>query len=143
MENENYYLSKAKEIASLVHYNKTDSYGYPVIAHSVAMAKRMITDDERIVTYLHDVLEDTELTLEMLREWGFSEEVVEAVDCLTKKADDAYNYYIEKIKRNHLARVVKIADLEYNCKMLKQFGISLEVMKKMNLYRNTIEFLRK
>ena len=63
---------------------------------------------------LHDVVEDTSYTLEDLRRKGFSEAVLAAVDCLTRRGDESYEEFIERVETNPIAREVKIADLEDN-----------------------------
>jgi len=67
-----------------------------------------------VVGVLHDVIEDTENTLDGLREQGFSEEVIEALDHLTKRAGEAYHDFISRVQTSPSACRVKLADLEDN-----------------------------
>ena len=73
---------------------------------------------------LHDVVEDTEWTLERLREAGFSDEVLEAVDCLTHREGESYQQFVERVRTNPIARQIKIADLEdnMNVRRINQLG---------------------
>jgi (p)ppGpp synthase/HD superfamily hydrolase len=63
---------------------------------------------------LHDILEDTPVTLADLRAAGYSEQVCEAIDCLTRRKGEAYEEMIERVATNPLARQVKLADLADN-----------------------------
>lgn len=67
-----------------------------------------------ITAYLHDVIEDTECTLKHLKESNIPEEAIKAINLLTKKDNQSYEYYIKLIKANHIAKCVKIADLTDN-----------------------------
>jgi (p)ppGpp synthase/HD superfamily hydrolase len=75
---------------------------------------RMKTNDERIVALLHDVVEDTEYTVEDLRKAGYSQKILRSLNCLTKRDGEEYDQFIKRVKRNPLARKVKIADIEDN-----------------------------
>ncbi len=61
---------------------------------------------------LHDIIEDTDYTIENLREKGYSKEVLEAIDCLTKRDGEDYDEYLERSMSNPIAQKVKSADLE-------------------------------
>lgn len=67
-----------------------------------------------MVALLHDTVEDSPITLEALREAGYSDEVVKAVAVLTHAEGVEYFDYIAKIKLNPLATRVKLADLRDN-----------------------------
>ena len=88
------------------------------------MASFVNSDEEKAVAYLHDVIEDTELTLEDLCEYGFSEEVLKAVDVITKKKGQDYQTYLNSVKENKLARVVKLADLHHNSDLTRLINIT-------------------
>lgn len=82
---------------------------------------------------LHDVVEDTEWTLERLREAGFPQMVLEAVDCLTHREGESYEGFVERVRTNPIARQVKIADLEdnMNIRRINQLGArDLERLEK-------------
>ena len=66
---------------------------------------------ERICAVLHDVVEDSEITFEDLRKEGFSEEVLAALDCLTRRKGESYDMYIDRVLKNETACRVKLADL--------------------------------
>jgi len=77
-------LGKAIEIAYEAHEGQTRWSGEPYITHPEAVAAAVITEDEKIVAWLHDVVEDTNVTLEDLMGEGFSGDVIDGVDAMTK-----------------------------------------------------------
>jgi (p)ppGpp synthase/HD superfamily hydrolase len=74
----------------------------------------MESEAAMIVAVLHDVVEDSDWTLEQLRSEGFSEEVLQAVDCVTHREGESYDEFVERVRANAIACNVKIADLEDN-----------------------------
>ena len=97
-----------------VHHGQYDKLGVPYVLHPVAVAEQMTTEKEILVALLHDVVEDTSVTLDDLRDRGYSDEVVAAVDILTRRSGEPYSTYIERVSTNELARRVKLADLRHN-----------------------------
>ena len=97
-----------------LHHGQYDKIGAPYILHPVFVAEQMDTEEETIVALLHDVVEDTAITLDDLRDKGYSDEIVIAIDALTRRTDETYSAYIERLSNNKLARHVKIADLQHN-----------------------------
>ena len=107
-------LSKAIEIACRAHEGEVDKGGQPYILHPIRLMLKMKNDEARIVAVLHDVVEDSNFTLSDLREHGFGQAILEAVDCLTKKNGETYELFIERISENRLAKKVKIEDIKDN-----------------------------
>lgn len=107
-------LKLALKIAFSAHEGREDRQGEPYILHPLRVAFSVSTDEERIIAVLHDVVEDSDWTIENLKEWGFSESVVEAVDALTRRKDETYDDFIIRIMQNPLAKRVKLADLADN-----------------------------
>jgi (p)ppGpp synthase/HD superfamily hydrolase len=107
-------LARAIALAASAHELQRDRAGQAYILHPLRLMFRMRNEKEMIVAALHDVVEDTEWTIETLREEGFSEEILFAVDCLTKRPREPYSALIERAKASPLAARVKIADLEDN-----------------------------
>ncbi|HFM9728913.1 TPA: GTP pyrophosphokinase, partial [Streptococcus pneumoniae] len=105
---------KAHEVAKKAHFGQIDRAGIDYIKHPETVASFVTTDEEKAVAYLHDVIEDTTLTLLDLKKEGFSKNIIEAVDILTKKKGQDYQSYLNLVKTNELARVVKLADLRHN-----------------------------
>lgn len=106
-------LEKALQIASCAHRKQKRRNGEAYINHPMRVMAKMTTEAEKCVAILHDVVEDTHVTLDDLRVF-FTPEIVEAVNLITHDDDSNYLGYIGSIKNNPLARVVKIADLEDN-----------------------------
>ena len=107
-------VEDAVSIAARAHRGQKDKAGAPYLLHPLRMMLRMETEAAMMAAVLHDVVEDTDWTLERLREEGFSDEVLEAVDCLTHREGESYQQFVERVLTNPIARQVKIADLEDN-----------------------------
>lgn len=107
-------LQRALEIAVTAHAGQKQKDGSPYAFHPITLALRLPPGAAQIVGLLHDVVEDTDWTLERLAVEGFASEVIEAVRLLTKPDGADYMAYVEKAAANPLARAVKIADLEHN-----------------------------
>ena len=132
---------KAYEIAKKAHLGQVDKAGEDYIKHPEKVASFVNSDEEKAVAYLHDVIEDTELTLEDLREYGFSEEVLKAVDVITKKKGQDYQTYLNSVKENKLARVVKLADLRHNSDLMRLINITEKDIERKEKYQKAIDFL--
>ena len=107
-------IQLAQQICQEAHYGQVDKAGQPYYLHTFAVADMCETEEEKVVAYLHDVLENGEYDEVYLRMCGFSEKVVEAVKTLTKGVDEDYMQYIDRISQNKLATSVKLADLSHN-----------------------------
>lgn len=132
---------KVYEIAKKAHLGQIDKAGEDYIKHPEKVASFVNSDEEKAVAYLHDVIEDTELTLEDLREYGFSEEVLKAVDVITKKKGQDYQTYLNSVKENKLARVVKLADLRHNSDLKRLINITEKDIERKEKYQKAIDFL--
>lgn len=107
-------LLKAVTVATRAHKGQVRKDGTDYISHPVRVAVRCDSPYEKIVALLHDVVEDTDVTLEELRELGFEPMVVDAVDRITKRSGEKYSDFIERAAAHELSRRVKIADIEDN-----------------------------
>ncbi|MFN7972074.1 MAG: GTP pyrophosphokinase [Acidobacteriota bacterium] len=107
-------LEDAILLSVQAHRGQRDKVGKPYVLHPLRMMLALESDDERIVAVLHDVVEDTPHTFEDLRARGFSEDVIAALGCVTRRPDETYDAFIDRVKGNPLAVRVKIADLEDN-----------------------------
>ena len=107
-------LEKALEIAARAHAGQRDKEGLPYILHPLRVLHRVTDSAARIVAVLHDVVEDTPVTLDALRAAGFPSEVLDAVACVTHRRDEPYAEYGIRCRDNPVARQVKVADLEDN-----------------------------
>ena len=132
---------KAYEIAKKAHLGQVDKAGEDYIKHPEKVASFVKTDEEKAVAYLHDVIEDTELTLEDLNKYDFSKEVLEAVDIITKKRGEDYQSYLNSVKKNKLARAVKLADLRHNSDLTRLIKVTEKDIKRKEKYQKAIDFL--
>ncbi len=107
-------LEKAIEIAVEAHRGQIDKAGKIYILHPIRVMLRGKNETEQIIGILHDVVEDTPVTIDMLRLEGFTEDVLAALDCLTKRDGEEYGDFIDRVITNPLATQVKLYDLEDN-----------------------------
>lgn len=107
-------LQRAIEIAVEAHRDQVDKAGAPYVLHPLRLMLRVSGNDAMIAAVLHDVVEDTDWTIDRLRREGFSETVLAAIDCLTRRDGETYEEFIERAAVNPVARRVKLADLEDN-----------------------------
>lgn len=107
-------LEQALLIATKAHKGQVDKGGSPYILHPLRVMFLCEKEEEKICALLHDVIEDTYVTLEDLRKEGFSEGIMEAVEALTRRDSESYDAFIDRLKYNAIASRVKLADLEDN-----------------------------
>lgn len=107
-------LEMAINLAVKHHVNQRDKGGDPYILHPLWVMSNVTGRKCKIAAVLHDIVEDTDVTLSDLRMYGFDYEIVEAIDVLTKKKGENYQEYIDNILTNPIATKVKIKDLEHN-----------------------------
>ncbi len=110
-------IEKALQIAAKAHEGQKDKSGQPYILHPLRVMAEVEDEDAKIVAVLHDVIEDTSVTANDLRQAGFSEEIVAAVLCVTHRKEEPYAEYVVRCKGNDVARRVKLADLEDNSRL--------------------------
>lgn len=136
-------LEKAIEIALEVHHKQLDKAGQPYILHPLRIMIKQNDETGRIVAVLHDVVEDSIWTLRDLKYAGFSDEIIDAVDCLTHKKTKSEDYfsYINRVKTNSIARKVKIADLEDNMDMKRLPDITDKDLKRLKKYHKALNIL--
>lgn len=135
------YIKKAHEIAKKAHAGQVDKAGGDYIKHPEAVASFVNTAEEMAIAYLHDVLEDTEITAADLLNAGIPHKVVEAVQVLTKEKYTPYFEYLSRVKENSLARTVKLADLKHNSDRSRLARITDKDLKRLEKYRKAIQFL--
>lgn len=103
-------IERAIEIAAAAHAGQQDQADQPYIFHPLRVMFRVEGAFERMAAVLHDVVEDTEVTLEQLAKEGFPHEVIEAVEALTKRPGETRLEAGKRAAANPIARVVKLAD---------------------------------
>lgn len=107
-------LEKAIEIAVEAHRGQIDKAGKIYILHPIRVMLRGQNETEQIVGILHDVIEDTPVTIDMLALEGFSKEILDALLCITKEQGEEYGQFINRVLTNPLATQVKLYDIEDN-----------------------------
>lgn len=132
---------KAMKIAYEAHHGQYDKCGVPYIYHPVHLAEQMDDELSVCVALLHDVAEDTSITLEDLEKEGFDGEMLEALKLLTHAEGVPYMDYVKNIKTNSIAKKVKLADLRHNSDSTR-LGVLTEWDKaREEKYRSAIELL--
>jgi (p)ppGpp synthase/HD superfamily hydrolase len=112
-------VKRAMDLAYRAHLGQTDKGGAPYIFHPIHLAEQMDTETEITAALLHDVVEDTALTLPDLREAGISDEVLAVLDLLTHRPGEPYMDYIRRLAPDPVARKIKLADLRHNGDMTR------------------------
>ena len=135
-------LERAIAIAATAHAGQVDKGGAPYILHPLKVMLRMDSLEERIVAVLHDVVEDCGVSLDDLRKEGFSEEVLTAIESVTKAPGESYEDFVERAAQNPIGRVVKLADLEENSDLSRIASPSWEDLERVEKYRRAIGRLR-
>lgn len=134
-------LTLAIEIANFAHMEQVDKSGQPYILHPL----RVMTDftltleKERIVAVLHDVVEDTTITLEEIRE-RFGDEIADAVDSVSKREGELYKNFVMRAAENPIGIKVKYADLKDNMRPERQTDPA-KFKSLMNRYEWAVRYL--
>lgn len=138
---ENEELKKAYEIASMAHKNQKDKGGAEYINHPVAVSAMVESLEEKIVALLHDVVEDTRVTLEELKSFGFNDNVIAAIDAISKKAGESTDDYMNRVKNNKLACSVKKADLLHNMDISRLKVVNKKDLERLDKYQYIYNYL--
>ena len=141
MTAQNQILSKAISIACNAHSNQTDKSGAAYILHPLRLMFKFTTINEQIVSVLHDVVEDSSTTLEQLKDAGFGQEIIDALDCLTKRTAENYEGFIKRASLCKIARAVKIEDLKDNLNLLRLSSIDDKDLQRVKKYHQSLYFL--
>lgn len=129
-------LEKAIGIAVEAHRGKKDRAGQPYILHPFRVMFGVETEEERIVAVLHDVVEShgEVWPLERLRQCGFPQPILDALDSVTKRAGEDYEEYVERSAANPIGRRVKLADLRDNMDLQRLREVTEEDRARFNRY---------
>jgi len=128
-------------IAAEAHAGQTDKAGAAYILHPLRVMLRLPSLEEKIAAVLHDVVEDTPWTLEGLREAGFSEAVVSAVDALTRRTGETYEDFVARAATHPIGRTVKRADLEDNMDLSRLPHPTEADLARLHRYRRALALL--
>lgn len=143
-------VNNAIVIAATAHDGQFDKAGAPYILHPLRLMMKMQTEEAMMVAVLHDVVEDSRekdederWTFEKLRDRGFSDEVLEALECVTDREGETYDEFIKRAASNPIARPVKIADLEDNMNMLRMNEIRPKDLERLEKYHRAWKHLKR
>ena len=138
------YTAKTKQAMKLcyeAHQGQVDKSGIPYVFHPIHVAEQMSDEATTIVALLHDVVEDTDYTLDDLTRMGFDDTVTGALALLTHKNGVPYLEYVAKLKNNPIARAVKLADLRHNSDLSRLDEMNEKAKSRLEKYKAAIELL--
>lgn len=132
---------KALKLCFEAHKDQVDKSGLPYVFHPFHLAEQMTDEVTTIVALLHDVIEDTAYTLDDLRSMGFPVEALDALALLTHDKNVPYMDYVSRIKKNPIAKAVKLADLRHNSDLSRLDTPDNKALERVQKYRNAIALL--
>ena len=139
------YTDKTKKAMKLcyeAHKDQVDKTGVPYVFHPFHVAEQMTSEASTIVALLHDVVEDTDYTLDDIAAAGFGKEIVDAVALMTHEDDVPYLDYVANLKDNPIAREVKLADLAHNSDQSRLGEIDEETRQRLEKYEKAKALLK-
>ena len=142
MNTNNELLEKALRIAIKSHAGQTDKAGAAYIFHPIRVSCRCFTDEEKIVSLLHDVIEDTDVTEDYLLSEGFPRNIVDAVLSVTRNEDESYDDFIKRCRLNPIGRQVKLHDLEDNMDISRLRQVTEKDLARFNKYIEAYRYLK-
>lgn len=132
----------ALKIAADAHAGQKDKAGAPYILHPLRLMSRLKSNNQKIVALLHDVVEDSNISIEDLARLGFSEEIINAIICLTRRPEESYEAFIKRASQNGIARLLKIEDLKDNLDLSRfQHQLSDQDLKRTQKYHSALTLL--
>lgn len=131
----------AMKLCFEAHKEQVDKSGMPYVFHPFHLAEQMTDETAAITALLHDVVEDTDYTLEDLRAMGFLPEAMDAIALMTHDPAVPYLDYVARIKTNPVARAVKLADLRHNSDLTRLDTVDEKALERVEKYRKAIQLL--
>lgn len=129
-------LEDAIALAVKMHQGQVDKVGQPYILHPLRVMFRLEGETAQIVGILHDVVEDSEIAFDDLRQLGYSEEIIDALDGVTRRETETYEEFVERSLAHPISRRVKLADLEDNMDVRRMPATLTEKdFKRLERYR--------
>lgn len=145
MKNLSNSITKALSLAYKAHKNQFDKGGYPYVLHPITVAMMLARNgysEQTIITgLLHDVIEDTDYTIDDIKALDFPDEVTEALSLLTHDKSIDYMEYICSVSRNPIAKAVKIADILHNSDKTRLKTITEKDELRLKKYEQAIRIL--
>ncbi len=133
-------IELAKALCKFAHRRQTDKAGVPYYLHPFAVADKVSGEEEKIVAYLHDVIEDTNICIGTVQNL-FGNTVATAVLSVTKRKDEPYMDFIRRAKQNPIGRAVKLADLEHNMDTSRLPAVTDKDKDRLKKYREARNIL--
>jgi (p)ppGpp synthase/HD superfamily hydrolase len=134
---------KALRLCFDAHREQVDKTGLPYVFHPFHLAEQMKDEYTTVCALLHDVVEDTDYTLDDLRDMGFPHEVVDALALLTHDPAVPYMDYVKVIATNPIARKVKMADLRHNSDLSRMDEVDEWAAARTEKYKKALRYLRR
>ena len=134
---------KALKLCFEAHKEQIDKSGMPYVFHPFHLAEQMQDEESTVVALLHDVIEDTDYTLDDLRKVGFDDSVLAAINLMTHEDGVPYMDYVEQIKTNPIAKTAKLADLRHNSDMTRLEVVTPRDQERAEKYLAAIKLLEK
>ena len=132
---------KALKVSFAAHKEQVDKTGMPYVYHPFHLAEQMKDEETTIAALLHDVAEDTEMTVDDLLAMGFSESICDALRLLTHDKNVPYLDYVALIKENPIAKAVKLADLRHNSDLTRLDTVTEKDLQRAEKYQAAIKLL--
>ena len=138
------YTLKTKMALKLcfeAHKEQIDKSGMPYVFHPFHLAEQMKTEETTVVALLHDLVEDTEYTIEDLVNMGFDKAITDAIALMTHADGVDYMDYVRMIKENPIAKEVKLADLKHNSDLTRLDIVEEKALSRREKYLKAIALL--
>ena len=132
---------KALAVCFEAHKSQVDKSGLPYVFHPFHLAEQMKDEMTTIVALLHDVIEDTSITVKELRDMGFPADAIAAIQIMTHDKSIPYMDYLARIKKNPIAREVKLADLKHNSDLTRLNEVAEKDLERLKKYKKAISLL--
>ena len=132
---------KALKLCFEAHKEQIDKSGMPYVFHPFHLAEQMQSEETTVVALLHDLVEDTDYTIEDLTSMGFGKAITDAIALITHTDGVAYMDYVRKIKNNPIAKAVKLADLKHNSDLTRLDIVDEKALNRKEKYLKAIKLL--
>ena len=135
-------LDKVILFSAAKHQGQRDKAGFPYILHPIEVMCSVETIEEKIVAITHDLIEDTDTTLEDLRVIGVPDYLLKSIDSVTKRYNESYNNFIKRASEDIIGIKVKLADIKHNTRKDRIEKLDIIVVRNlMNKYYSALDFL--
>lgn len=135
------WVRQAERLATVAHHGQLDKGGNPYILHPQEVARGTTCEIDRTVAWLHDVVEDTCITLDDLSKFGFPDEVVVAVDAITRREGESRGDYMHRLIKNEVAIRVKLLDIRHNMDLSRLAEVTTKDVERNRRYQQELEEL--